>query len=204
MKRRLPVLVERVLASTKEQQIKTAMEFAETVGRSDIHITCRVGCTNCCFHPFLITVSEAVLLHRSLVEQGDWTPELRKRIEQVKDKTRGLAFEIWLKSVIPCPLLTGANRCLAYKARPLHCRVTASMGDPNLCHPHRLGPQTPLVNSVDWIVRFNREVRRFLQQIDVQGFMMPVADALLIAEAIANGKLDIQNADQHFMRNHYA
>jgi Fe-S-cluster containining protein len=200
MKRRLPMLVERAVAEVKALQAQTGMAFEQKLRAQDTWITCKVGCSNCCHHPFLVTIAEGLLLYRWLVSHGRWTPSLRKRVEQTRDKTLGLAFEIWLLSNIPCPLLED-RKCSAYEARPLHCRATFSTGDPEMCHPHELGGDTRLVQSTETIVMFNSKVRGLLKRVGVTAPLMPLAEAVLLGEAIDAGNMEIEDTDLHHAKD---
>lgn len=202
--RRLPILIERVIAETKATQSTTATAFDSAIRHHNIKVSCRKGCSNCCHHPFLITISEGILLYRWLTDNGRWNRQLKQRIEEVKDKTTGLDFNVWLMSNIACPLLNQETKeCTAYGARPLHCRVTYSTGDPDLCRPHDLGPATPMVQNVETIVNFTKGVRDLLKKVGVFGSLMPLAYALLLAESIDTGKLPLDEADRQYLRGLY-
>jgi Fe-S-cluster containining protein len=200
--RRLPILVERVLSDTQVMQTQTGLEFEIGLKKANVKTSCKSGCSACCHHPFLITVSEGILLYRWLVENGQWSKQVRQRAEEVRGKTTGLSFEVWLMSNIPCPLLDPTtNQCTAYAGRPLHCRVTFSTGDPAECHPHRLGVTTPMVPNVSTVVQYTKEARNFLKRVGVFGSLMPLAEALLMGEEIDTGKLTIEESDQQHTRN---
>jgi len=200
MTRRLPLLAERALADTKATQMQAASEYEHEL-RGDSTISCRTGCANCCHHPFLVTVLEGLLLYRFLASHGKWTPSLRKQVHEARDKTLGLAFEVWLLSNIPCPLLDTRMKCTAYEARPVHCRTTFSVGDPELCHPHKLGTNTPLADNTSVIVGFNIRVQELLKKLGSHGRLMPLSEALLLAEAIDNDTLSIEASDIQYIHD---
>lgn len=196
MKRRLPVLIERAVADAKALQAQTGLEFEQKV-RNQGPVSCKTGCANCCHHPFLITLVEGILLYRWLSAHGRWSPSLRKRVERTRDKTLGLSFEVWLLGNIPCPLLE-ERKCVAYEARPLHCRATFSTGDPVMCHPHELGMQTGLVPNTEEIVTYNSKLRSLLRRVGVIAPLMPLAESVLLGEAIELGNIEMEDADiQH-------
>lgn len=199
--RRLPVLVERTVSSVKALQSQTGEAFEAKLRRTSTNLPrCKSGCANCCYHPFLITVAEGLLLYRALVAGGTWL-KVRKRFIETKDLTLGLDFEIWLKSNIPCPALRSDLTCGAYDARPLHCRVTFSVGDPDLCHPHLLGVNTPLIDNADTVVQFSREVRALLKKVSAQGTLMPLAEAVLLGELVDTGKIPMDESDIQFAKD---
>lgn len=194
-KRRLPVITERALADVKALQIKTGHSYVMHLRQARTVTTCRKGCASCCSHPFLISIAEGVLLYRWLHDNNQWTSAVRRRFAETRDKVLGVSFEAWLLSNLPCPVLNEAGECSAYEARPLRCRVTYSMGDPGLCRPNELGPKTPFVNSADTIIEFTRASLAVLKKAGVRdGSLMPLPEAVLLGEAIENGKLDIKEA----------
>jgi len=196
MKRHLPIMVERAIAEVKALQTEVGSGFEGQV-RQERAVSCKVGCSNCCHHPFLVTLPEGLLLYRWLSTHGRWTPSLRKRIEETRDKTLGLAFRVWLLSNIPCPLLED-HKCLAYEARPLHCRTTFSRGDPEMCHPHELGSSAGIIPNTEVIISYNNQLLALLKRLGLQGSLMPLAEAVLIGEAVDSGKIEIEeSALQH-------
>jgi Fe-S-cluster containining protein len=190
-----------MLAEAKARQIQTGVAYEEEMRKSGVQPTCRKGCSNCCSHPFLITVSEGILLYRWLVEHGKWNRSLRQHLEETKDKTLGLSFDVWLMANIPCPLLQqDTQTCGAYEGRPLHCRVTFSSGSEDLCHPHQLGVNTPLVPNADTIVNYTQEMRDLLKKLGVYGSLMPLSSAVLLGETIDTGKLTLEESDREYLR----
>lgn len=200
--RKLPLLTERVLNESKSLQTQVGQEFEGALRQARVSTSCRKGCSNCCYHPFLVTINEGVLLYRWLVEKGQWSRQVRVRAEEVRSKTMGLGFEVWLASNIACPLLNlSTNECTAYGGRPMHCRVTFSTGDAELCHPHRLGAETPLVPNTETVVQFTNEMRALLKRLGMFGTLMPLAEALLLGEAIDTGKLPFEESDLQHVRD---
>lgn len=200
--RRLPVLAERAVSDVKALQSQVASAFDGEMRRNSMQTKCRIKCSNCCSHPFLISIAEGVLIYRSLVENRTWS-RVKKKFEEVRDLTLGLNFEVWLKSNIQCPALKEDNTCGAYAARPLHCRVTYSTGDAERCHPHALGASTPLVDNADTVVHFSRESQRHLKKVGTSGVLMPLAEAVLLGEMVDTGKLPIEETDLQFARDLY-
>jgi len=199
MKRQLPILVERAFAEVRALQVQVGSDFERQV-QQERPVSCKVGCANCCHHPFLITLPEGLLLYRSLADHGLWTASMRKRIEQTRDKTLGLDFRVWLLSNLPCPLLVD-NKCSAYADRPLHCRATFSKGRPEMCHPHELGSGSGLVHNAEVIVEYNSKVRALFKRIRVTGSLMPLSEAVLLGEAIDSGVLEIEDAGVQHARD---
>lgn len=200
--KRLPLVVERVVADVYGLQVQMAQTHLHKAQFDGTVVSCRVKCDNCCHHPFLITLAEGVLLYRKLAASGKWTPTFRKRVEEHRSKTLGASFEIWLRSNLPCPLLDN-HKCSAYDFRPFHCRVTYSTGHPSLCHPHDLSAGTPLVSNTDDIVMFNRQVTAWLKRVGNAGTLMPLSAAVLLGEALEMGSLSIEDADLQLTRDFF-
>lgn len=199
--RRLPVVAERSIAEVRALQIEADQRYLRSVVQGGDKTTCKKGCAHCCSHPFLITIAEGILLYRWLNENGKWTHQLRKRIEETRDKVLGLAFDMWLLSNLPCPLLHD-NECQAYEARPTKCRITYSIGDPSLCRPNELGVATPLLANADFIMGFTRRSQAVLKRAGLKrGDLLPLAEALLLAEAVSTGKLELADSDTQHIRD---
>ena len=200
MKRHLPMLAERVLADVKALQAQVGSAFENDLRQRDVEVSCHKGCSNCCHHPFLVTVAEGVLLYRWLAAHGRWTSAMKQRVEAARHKTLGLSFQVWLLSNIPCPLLED-RQCSAYAARPTHCRTTFSVGDPTLCHPHALDRALGFVSNLKVIQEFTAEVQTSLKKLGAHGPLMPLAEALLLGEAIDTNRLPIEDSTTQHLRD---
>lgn len=206
-KRRLPVLVERAVGDTLALRDDLARRFEATVRSPSVGrkrpTTCRPGCASCCYHPILISLLEAIPLYRWLRREGLWTSRLRDELQRSADRQIGVAYEVWLLSLHPCPLLdTETNRCRAYEARPLLCRTYYATSDPTFCHPHRLGPSTELLDRTDTARSFHEELGKKLTSLGSKFFGLPVGYALLLAERLTSGNLAIQDVDREIAREY--
>lgn len=137
--RRLPLVVERGLASTR--LAKTQLSHALQVRVGHENITCRQGCNHCCHYPLTISLWEGLGLYQGLRREGLWRPSLKASLERHAALTFETAPEVWLMATIPCPLLD-EGRCAAYQDRPFACRATLSTRDPDLCRGVYFGPGT--------------------------------------------------------------
>lgn len=202
MKRRLAVVTERAMASVKALQIKTAQDYEVRLRLDLTPTTCTKACTSCCSHPFLISIAEGVLLYRSLQASHKWTHILRRKLIETRNMVLGIAFDAWLLSNIECPLLEASGLCSAYEARPLRCRVTYSTGNPALCRPNALGARTPLVANADVVIEFARKSLEALKLAGVNdSSLMPLAEALLLGEAVDTGKLDVKDVELQYFKD---
>lgn len=198
-RRRLPLLAEHSLSSVLSSRIDLSRDFDQKVrdqAREDkTPISCRVGCASCCYHPVHVTILEGILVYRHLVSKGRWTPSFKAKIEEHANSTRDLSYEIWLLSLIPCPLLDeGTKKCTVYSDRPMQCRATYSLGDPQLCHPHQISA-TGIVNRTEVMNEFFTRVKRIIQRHGLTMINMPLSVALLIGERIISGEFDFDGAD---------
>jgi Fe-S-cluster containining protein len=137
--RRLPLVVEQGLASTRLAKTRLGDALAQRVGIENI--TCHRGCSHCCHYPMAISLFEGMSLYRALLRDGLWRQQLKASLEHHAGLTFGTAPEIWLMASIPCPLLAG-GLCSVYSSRPFRCRATLSTKDPDLCRPAYFGRDT--------------------------------------------------------------
>lgn len=189
--RRLPILVERSAAQAHAETLQIARDYEALVYGTG-GVSCVRGCHHCCYFPVIISVWEGIALYQWLVSHRLWTPKLRESFEETKTKTWDLAAEIWLLSMIPCPLLKD-NECSAYEARPLFCRTVFSRGDPYHCHPHRLGAgQAGILSREETIDQLRTVETRILKKHRQKLVLLPLAAAVLLGEQICKGKIELE------------
>lgn len=195
--RKLPVFTERSLGDL--QANRSEMAARHEVKIRDATVMCTAGCASCCYHPVRISILEGVLLFKHLVEHGRWSPSFKTKLAEHAVTTGNLAMGIWLMSNIACPLLDGKNRCIGYEARPFNCRSTFSVGDPHYCHPHRIGEGTGIVSRVGALTEFHEKEEAILKRHGLWHLLMPISQALLLAEKILAGDVDLESADHEFL-----
>lgn len=140
------MVVEQGLASTSLAKSRLSDSFALKLGLDDI--TCRRGCSHCCYYPVTISIWEGVSLYRALKREGIWKRQFKASLEHHARLTFGTAPETWLMAGIPCPLLVD-GMCSAYASRPFRCRVTTSTKDPDRCRSVYFGPETFESNQME-------------------------------------------------------
>lgn len=204
--RKLPVLVERSVRDIETLRTALASKFEMKV-RTDVAeqnraITCTPGCASCCYHPVMISVLEAIPMYRWLQTRGKWTDKLKAKLKDAADKQYGTAFEVWLFSLIPCPLLDEQNLCSAYEARPLICRAYYAVSDPDFCHPHRLGQGTEIVDRTSVTDPFHERQAEILKQHRVRFSAMPIGTALLYAERVCTGEMGLDSVDAELVKEY--
>lgn len=195
MKRHLPLLVESSIKSVQDLQSRIGSKFEGEV-RTSKTVTCSKGCASCCYHPVMISLFEGILIYRWLSAHQLWTFSLKEKLRAVSDQQYGASYEVWLMSLIPCPLLNEKNECTAHKARPLVCRTFFATSDPYYCHPHRLGDETRILPREIPIGEFHSAEEGFLRKHGLQFLKMPIGAAILLGEEVSEGKLPLENVDQ--------
>lgn len=205
-KRRLPILVEESIGAIQtlrtDMGSKFEMSTRNDMAREGRRITCTTGCASCCYHPIHISLFEGITIYRWLQQNNRWTLGLREKLKRVSEQQYGTSYEVWLLSLIPCPLLTEDNKCSAYKARPLICRTYYATNDPHFCHPHRLGPETSIVHRADTVDRFHAEQEKILRSHKLQFLLMPIGAAVLLGERVCSGEIELHEIDSILYREY--
>ena len=196
MKTRLPILVDRSVREAKASRLTIAenyeVQLRARLAEEGVNVACKKGCANCCYHPLYISLLEGVSLFQWLSDNGLWTEKLRQQFEAVSESVRELAPEVWALSLIPCPLLDLKNKtCRAYTSRPFSCRITFSIGDPEECHPHRLGPgRLPKQELFEGMANIETSL---LKRHRLSLISLPLATAVLYGEKIARGEIELED-----------
>lgn len=133
--------------------------LGEAARRAGEHVTCRLGCVECCIGPFDITPLDALRLRRGLRQLARRHPDRAAAIqaggraqwevlrhdfcgdvatgELTEDGEARLAF-FTAHQALPCPALDPDNgACQLYAARPVSCRT---FGLPIRCGDEVLPP----------------------------------------------------------------
>lgn len=197
MAKRLPLVTEKVLSQVRAGREEINEPFEDLALSSGV--SCKKGCSHCCYHPVAASILEGALLYQELKRLGKWTGALRKEIDRVARLTVGLPPEMWMVAHIACPLLQD-GLCLGYHSRPFQCLTTWSKGDPDLCHPHRFTRTTPIVPRMAETVEFQALERKLLQQLGLTYRTVPLALAVQVGERIANGTLELNASDAEVLK----
>jgi Fe-S-cluster containining protein len=110
--------------------IDSLTEFAKS---NDQRIDCKKGCEWCCHQPVFALDYEMEYLNDFIQHNFDEESkiQIKNRAEQKNKKLSRLTETDLLNSKSPCPLLKN-GACMAYKARPMACRIYLS-SDVNSC-----------------------------------------------------------------------
>jgi len=91
-------------------------------------VACHSGCDHCCHQSVGVTPSEALVIRdylQSTLSESQLT-DLRQRLAQAVQSTRGLSTKQRYSPDHPCPFLE-QRRCGIYPVRPLSCRGMNSL-----------------------------------------------------------------------------
>jgi len=119
--------------------------YKELDEKRDVHleahegeISCRKGCSHCCYMMSGITLSEGLLLAEVAAFRPDWKKiqeDLFRmaRKEALDSMDRGTYFNLG----IPCAFLNKKEgTCRVYEHRPSCCRYYYVVSDPSICSRH--------------------------------------------------------------------
>jgi len=158
---------------------------------SERPIACQRSCSDCCYQPLTMTLMDGILVYQWLFDNHLWTRTLKARFEATADRTNNLALEVWMLSMIPCPLLNDETKaCVAYKGRPFVCRIAFSH-DAYYCHPHRFTEAlaqkkySPRKESLQLLKVVEEQL---LKKHRLPRVVLPFAAAVLHGEAISTTK----------------
>jgi len=195
MTRRLPLATEHAFSHARQSRISEVSRFEAQLhqqrAEKTLRTTCTRGCHHCCYYPMTCSLLEGIELHHHLKGKGLWSAPLQKACVMHVGKTWALPHPVWLLSMIPCPLLQ-EGECLAYDARPVDCRTIWAKGDPHYCHPHRFSVETPFVDRKQVQAEVARIDDAALQRYRLVYIPLPISKALLLAEALDRGELELE------------
>jgi Fe-S-cluster containining protein len=131
-----------------------------------------------------------------------WTLALQERVRAGADNVTGLTYSVWLHSAIPCIFLDKTLRCEIYEARPLLCRVALSNGSPEDCKPHNMSSASGILHRTEVMAIFQNAERGILQKYNIEYHTMPIPTAILAAERIGGGELELWQAGAAIFAEH--
>ncbi len=104
-------------------------------------VKCKIGCTDCCYALFDLSLIEAVYINRKfheilpenikskILEEADRTDRQIYKLKRwaFKQRQKGVPEEEIITEIgkqrIKCPLLSDQNTCYLYEYRPITCRL---------------------------------------------------------------------------------
>jgi len=131
-------------AGARLSWLQRATDVLGEAARLSGSTACRVGCAHCCHIALVISESEAVALAKASGRALSRSPARRTTllngcIESNEAQYYGT----------PCPFLAN-DRCTAYSARPLACRLQFSLADSeDPCRIGQTAATVPYLNTID-------------------------------------------------------
>ena len=195
---KLPLLAERSLKEGRAVRAYAVSQFEREIQKHTATtkkgVTCSKRCDHCCHHPISLSLLEGASLYLWLVDNFVWTPQRKEQFLKHSDTVWGLSPEVWMLSMIPCPLL-GDHLCKAYEGRPAVCRATVSTGDPYYCHPHRFGSEVtgllPRHSFYNAMVDAETKLLYRHGQVHIQ---LPLSTAVLYGEKVCKGEMALEDS----------
>lgn len=196
---------------TRIQQ-DTHRSLVETLAPKGEMITCRKGCTHCCFHYVTVPLAHGMVIvdylykRKGLLKQfidnfdrwygkgysiSDSIDRIRIRassssmpVEQVMADTRLLSVK-YLDINIPCPFLVN-NRCFIYEVRPTSCSGHFAVSPPDCCAPD--SKRKPVLHN---IIPGDRDLIETTQLADPIISLYQLTLPIMIHKLITEGALSI-------------
>lgn len=125
---RLPVLY--------EQLDRSVAELREHIEGEGEVVSCREGCTNCCYQRILATDVEvrAIVDHLRARSRPGALIDLRRRAVEQLARVRAIRQRHYYHLREPCVFLDlEKQRCTVYVVRPVVCRLHLSVDNPQKC-----------------------------------------------------------------------
>jgi Fe-S-cluster containining protein len=162
--------------------------FVEPFNASLHSTTCLKGCAHCCHWPISISSLEGLLIYDWLVERLKWR-SFKNKATEAADLVTGLTHEVWLYSQRPCVFLAPDKTCYVYPVRPLACRTSYSIGDPDECQPHEVARSKTVVPRMHILMAFHVAEEALLKRFGGKLVTMPIPTAVLVAARLREGLL---------------
>lgn len=198
----LPLEVQRAVGAMRTARAVLKQEFDLSLAKQSKVLSCHPGCAHCCSWPVAISILEGIDLCLYLIQTSSWTNSFREKVQEVADDLTGLTYPVWLNSASPCLFLDASSRCSVYEHRPFACRMSAATGVIAFCHPCEVARSRTIVPRTMFSMAFHSIEESLLQDHRLKMHTMPIATALLAAEPIALGKMELWQADTSIFAEH--
>lgn len=127
----IPQGKERYEAFSKRSEMCISMALSNPVGH-DAKVSCKAGCSMCCYQPVEIKKSEGMVLFDRIKEDLSRFP-IHNLKKQAEAKTMGEFYKLPYQ-LRKCVFLGNDGLCQVYDIRPLMCRGYLSVDDPEKCN----------------------------------------------------------------------
>ena len=198
----LPLEVARAIGAMRTARAVIKQGFDLSIAAQSKITSCRPGCSNCCMWPVAVSILEGIDICLHLMHTSRWTNTLREKIHDAADTLTGLTYSVWISSATPCLFLDESHKCSIYAHRPFLCRTAVSTGVTAFCHPCELAQARSIVPRTEYIMAFHNVEEALLHEHRLKMHTMPLATALLAAEPICFGKMELWQADSSVFAEH--
>ena len=182
--------------------------LVKTLASKGEAITCRMGCTYCCFHYVAIPLAHGIVIVDYLYNRKELLKKFIHNYEKwhhkgadisdLIDHTRTQAFSAsmpindiiaatrplsmrYLELDIPCPFLVD-NTCMIYAVRPFPCSGQYSVSPPEWCAPATAGKAV-----IHQLVPEDEDLVKILQLADPQLMIHELTLPIMIYKLLTEG-----------------
>lgn len=155
---------------------KRKNELDRHVRSTQERISCKKGCSACCYQFAMVAFPEAVAVVQHSLDNGTPVEELRATIEEwMKQTPAGVTKEdYWLEQHACRYLDKEAGTCTVYDSRPGACRYYMVSSDPVLCGPVGNGQQVRFINNQRFEFEALNEVGRISEKYGIPVGLTPI------------------------------
>lgn len=204
------------IIKTRENSFNSLLESLSAKGKS---ITCRAGCTYCCYHYVAVSLAQGIVIVDYLYKRKELLIQFLENYEkwciegesisdeidririhalsssmpthQLMADTRPLSTR-YLDTNIRCPFLVN-DKCSIYEVRPLACSGHCSVSPPDLCAP--IAQQKPDIHhSIPADEDFIEIIRLAGSQLTLFELTLPT----MVYRLLTEGSSAIRNQIAHY------
>jgi Fe-S-cluster containining protein len=200
-----------VLCRIQSNTFNSLMESLKAKGET---ITCRRGCTHCCYHYVAVSLAHGIVIadylykSKELLKRFVEKHELWRRkgysisnnidrariqalsasmtIDRVLAETRPLSQQ-YLDMNIQCPFLED-HRCMIYEVRPLSCSGHYAASPPDRCAPG--SRQNPVIHHM---VPGDEDLMDIMRMVDPQMVLSELTLPTMIHKILTEGSLSVMS-----------
>lgn len=149
---------------------------------SNLKISCKAGCSGCCYLMAMTTLPEAVAIAEYFLEDIQRRQSIpllmRSLFAQIEQMPSGMISEVrqkYFEKKVPCTFLdTETNLCTIYSVRPSACRWHLVVSDPKLCQPEAGLQTVARVDTKQADVKAMGEALRVSNQVKMPFHVAPL------------------------------
>ena len=193
-------------------QNNTHNALIEKLSSRDETITCREGCTHCCFHYVTVSLAHGIVIVDYLYKKKELLRQFIDNYEEWRNKGHAVSDSIdrarlegmsssmpiarvmaatrplssrYLDMNIQCPFLSD-NKCAIYDVRPLSCSGHFSVSPPDWCAP--ASGQKPVLHN---IVPDDEDLMKIMRLADTRLVMYELTLPTMIHKLLNEGSSSV-------------